>query len=100
MAWDPKQFEARTFKAHIEQVPLSKIRQPEDSACDDIRQTILQRISLNMASTKHPFHHKTADGTIVDSDPTLLHLVSMLHDAPAAAPVIPDFYGFDPYAEE
>ena len=74
------------------------------------------RVTINSRETKHPFHHKTADGTIVTSDPTLEYLLSRLSEeerkqfleiyaptpeqeaqAPKAIPVNRKYYGEDPY---
>lgn len=65
------------------------------------------RMELNVAKTGHPFHHMTADGTIVDSDPTLEQVMSDVgpddmppipaYDASQALPTVPvnrSHYGF------
>ena len=73
------------------------------------------RAQLNLRETKHPYHHKTADGTIVTPDPILEYLVSRLSaeqrrrfyeiyaptleqeaQAPKAVPVNRMYYGFNP----
>jgi hypothetical protein len=37
-----------------------------------------RRLELNLRNTGHPFYHKTADGTIVEPDPTLEYLLSII----------------------
>lgn len=74
------------------------------------------RAQLNLRETQHPYHHKTADGTIVEPDPTLEDMLSRLsaeqrrqfyqvyaptleqeRQAPKAVPVNRLYYGFNPY---
>jgi len=69
------------------------------------------RMADNLAATGYPFHHLTADGTVVDSDPTLEQWLAKLDgtgyrpatpafDASKARPAVPVnrmHYGFDPY---
>jgi hypothetical protein len=62
---------------------------------DELRTIIFARMEFNVTQTLHPFHHKTADGTVVDEDPTLLHLISRLTDAAPAVPVDRMHYGYD-----
>jgi hypothetical protein len=70
------------------------------------------RMALNLKNTGHPFHHMTADGTIVDTDPTLQQAMLRLgpddrppippYDPAGVLPTVPInrmFYGFDPAAE-
>ena len=70
------------------------------------------RLKLNLDDTGHPFHHKTKDGTIVEPDPAVEYLISVMPaedrklvlerwlsrirpDAPAAQPVDRIHYGYD-----
>lgn len=79
----------------------------------DIAMLAKMRMADNLAETGHPMHHLTADGTVVDSDPTLEHWLKKLEgtgyrpvtpsfDAGKARPAVPvnrTHYGVDPYAE-
>lgn len=60
---------------------------------------VLYRIKKNLAETGHPWHHKTADGTIVDLDVTLEHWISQLKALPSV-PVNRTHYGFNLYADK
>ena len=73
-------------------MPMKDIIRLQDMSPDLCRAVIQFRIQLNLQETKHPFHHKTADGTIVDADPTLEYLMSRLTDAPEAVPVDKNYY--------
>src|SRR5689334_6881257 len=61
---------------------------PQQSSCDEAKEWDTVRMAMNLAQTGHPeprpdripLHHETADGTIVDADPTLEQL--MTHVAP------------------
>lgn len=81
----------------IVNVPLSQIKPMEEFSEEDLHWHIVARIQLNLQNTGHPYHHLTADGTVVDADPTLEHLVSLLRQAKSAVPVNRLFYGFDPF---
>lgn len=61
---------------------------------------LMERIRSNISETGHPLHHKTADGTIVDADPTLEHMMKNLKDVKYTIPVDRKHYGFDPYRGE
>lgn len=61
----------------------------------NVRKLVLMRMEINMRETGHPFHHLTADGTVVDADPTLEVWLSRLTDAAPTVPVNRMFYGFD-----
>jgi len=80
-------------KKEAQRIRLDKIEPPLQMTPDDARRIIRLRIDMNLANTRHPFHHMAADGTIVDRDPTLDHLVSLLTDAPPAVPVDRKHYG-------
>lgn len=54
---------------------------------------ILMRMHLNIEHTGHPFHHLTAEGTIVDADPTLEYRIAHLSDTAPAVPVDRFHYG-------
>jgi hypothetical protein len=89
---------AQTPGSGLQWVNVSTVKEPgEDGNLDEVRQAIWMRIQKNLQETRHPFHHRTADGTIVDEDPTLLHWIGKLTDALPAVPVNRTFYGFDPY---
>jgi hypothetical protein len=62
-----------------------------------VQTTIMLRFERNLRTTGHPFHHETADGTVVDTDPTLEYLIKRLTSVRLAAPVNRRHYGFDPY---
>jgi hypothetical protein len=74
------------------QIPIKDIICLEDMPPDICRTVIQYRIQLDLQETKHPFHHKTADGTIVDADPTLEYLISRLTDATETVPVDKNYY--------
>lgn len=88
---------------------------PPDMRLDEIRLAVTFRLQINREETRHPFHHKTANGAIVEPDPTLEYLLGRLPDSerteillrwealPDAPPTIPvnrTFYGVDPYAQK
>ncbi len=85
---------ASTHGTHddTEVLRLDEVEAVEQMSPDAAREVIGWRIALNMRETGHPFHHKTASGTIVDADPTLNALVARLTDAAPAVPVIHDWY--------
>jgi hypothetical protein len=68
--------DARTGK--IEMVNVEDIRTALDLSADECREAATRRVTLNQRETMHPFHHKTADGTIVTPDPTLEYYLSRL----------------------
>jgi hypothetical protein len=79
-------------------VRVDEGRDPEEMEPDTARAVIACRIQRNMEETGHPFHHKTADGTIEEADPTLEYLISYrLTDALPTVPVDWRRRGFDPY---
>jgi|SRR5579859_1003008 len=51
-----------------------------DLPTDECREFAVMRVGHNLKQTKHPYHHKTADGTIVTPDPTLEYLLSRLSE--------------------
>lgn len=102
-------------------VNLSAITYPWQMDDDTILRMYRMRIGDNLMQTKHPFHHRTANGAIVALDPTLEYyrkrLANSRHkaiveeyernvlqahieqtpDVPPAVPVNRKFYGHDPY---
>ncbi len=74
---------------HLEQLEAETVQQMTPDVARDV---ITERIALNLRETGHPFHHKTASGTIVNADPTLDKLVARLTDAAPAVPVVHDWY--------
>jgi hypothetical protein len=87
-------------KGRIINMNLSEFPDIESLSPDEARANIVWRIKRNMVRTGHPFHHRTGDGTIVDADPTLEHLISTkLTDALPTVPVDRMHYGFDQYAD-
>jgi len=83
---------------------------------EECRESAVARVTHNLRHAGHPFHHKTADGTIVTPDPTLEYLLGRLSSekqqqfrdlytptpeqeaqAPEAIPVNRTYYGFDMY---
>jgi hypothetical protein len=70
-----------------ERIPVKDIQLPQDGSYDTAKEAIALRMSANLASTGHPLHHQTADGTIVEPDPTLEML--MTHVSPDEMPPIP-----------
>ena len=75
-----------------QQMRFDEVETVQQMSPEAVRETIAWRIELNMRETGHPFHHKTASGTIVSTDPTLDALVNRLTDAAPAVPVIHDWY--------
>jgi hypothetical protein len=61
---------------------------------------ISARIALNRERTGHPFHHKTADGTMVDAGPSLEEAIASLRQTLPAVPVNRTFYGFAMYRDD
>jgi hypothetical protein len=62
-------------------------------------QIILYRIRKNLVETGHPMHHKAEDGTIVNLDVSLEHLIKQLKPLPCI-PVNRAHYGFEMYSED
>lgn len=109
-------------KTQLESVPVEDLVLPPQMTNEQVKDLMLYRIQLNAGQTRHPLHHLTANGTIVDADPTLEYcmnrlsripehkqymrrilesielLVQAATDAPKAVPVNRKFYGRDPYA--
>jgi hypothetical protein len=63
------------------------------------RQFVLWRIERNLARTGHPHHHLTADGSVVDGDPTLEDMIAHLPDVKPAVPVDRGHYGVELYPQ-
>ena len=77
-------------------VDLSTLRTAKDFDAEEAVFVVRVRLEMNLQQTGHPLHHLTADGTVVDTDPTLEYLMGKL----AAKPTVPvdrRHYGFDPY---
>ncbi len=86
-----------------------------DVELDALRQFIDIRAQTNIDKTGHPFHHVTANGTIVDADSPLEDAIECLplddleqvrnewlqyiNDPLDAVPVDRLHYGFDPFAK-
>lgn len=111
--------------AHMEMVDLRKVVMPPDMTLDECQMIAQDRITTNYLQTKHPYHHLTANGAIVDADPTLEYLIQRLEDdanyrnraegikagagqlieaatalqktIPTAIPVNRRYYGIDPF---
>lgn len=104
-------------EAQREQIGMVDLRtitypwQMTDAQCETM---LANRLMMNLAETGHPFHHKTANGPIVEPDPTQEYYLSrlspekqkhiregwltrVLPDAPKAIPVNRKYYGHDPY---
>jgi hypothetical protein len=90
----------QTAHVALVNVPIDQLHGVKEMDADGRRELILWRIRYNLALTGHPFHHRTADVTIVDSDPTLTWAINHLDPLPAAVPVNRLYYGFDLYASE
>lgn len=58
----------------------STYKTPFQFSDDECREMAAGRVGVNLRETQHPFHHKTADGTIVTPDPTLEYFLSRLTD--------------------
>ena len=99
------------IKGYINPEDLKHMKGPGDAKGNDATWLLEQRLGLNVRNTGHPFHHKTADGTIVEPDPTVEYLLSKMPvddrelvierwkkqirpDAQAAVPVNLRHYGF------
>jgi hypothetical protein len=101
----------------IKRIRVKGLKTPKDlQGKDVVVKILLWRLAQNLQETGNPFHHKTADGTIVDADPTNEYLLSRLsgfdgemitrfwteHIKPNALPAVPVdrlHYGFDLYNE-
>ena len=101
-------------KGEFKMIPTSDLVTPQQMTMDEARLVAGFRLRDNLQETGHPFHHMTANGVIVDTDPTLEYMLSRLEqterdvartawmkmirpDAPKAIPVNRTFYGVDPY---
>ena len=95
-------------------IPTNKLVTPQQMTMGEARLVAGWRLRDNLQATGHPFHHMTANGVIVERDPTLEYLLGRLErtereraretwmklvqpDAPKAIPVNRKFYGVDPY---
>ncbi len=103
-------------------VALKDIVQPQQMTLEECAMIAAMRVQENMQQTQHPFHHLTANGVIVDADPTLEYLFGRLKgqslyrallqdidekarecaahaaDLPQAVPVNRTYYGVNPFA--
>lgn len=80
----------------------------EDADYDTAKLLLGERMRINLEATGHPLHHLTADGTIVEPDPTIEMLMTHVSPdemppipaarpgAPPAVPVVRDWYEHDP----
>lgn len=89
---DQPRFELRS-------VPIEQLVGIKEQPDEFMYRQAMYRIAANLRDTGHPFHHLTADGTVVDADPTLEYALSRIPALPAV-PVDRRHYGFDPYAGE
>lgn len=107
-----KQRRAQAQQPQVAMVATSDIVQPSQMTEAECREVALYRLGLNIIQTGHPQHHLTANGAIVDADPTLQYMLSRLPqedsdvlrehykarpDAKKAMPVNRRYYGADPY---
>lgn len=100
----------------IEMIDLRKMKQPWELSDAEMQIEMAMRLLLNLAETGHPFHHLTANGAVVETDPTLEYYLSRQPEAsqprirehwlklvkPNARPARPvnrAYYGHDPFAE-
>ena len=95
----------RSGRAVIKQVPIKQLRYgPEYLAklsADELRTHIKWRMNRNMSYTGHPLHHLTADGTVVDADPTLEYLLRCLaRQTATTVPADRKHYGFALYESQ
>jgi hypothetical protein len=104
----------RREQARLGMVDLRTItwhQQMTDAECETM---LANRLMMNLLQTGHPFHHLTANGVIVEPDPTQEYYLSRLSpekqeaihtgwqtrvkpDAPKAIPVNRKYYGHDPF---
>lgn len=70
-----------------EWVALDKIRRLQDGSYDVNKEAVAWRLQHNLEHTGHPFRHLTADGTVVEPDPTLEDM--MQHVSHDEMPPIP-----------
>lgn len=122
-AFQPNRAQRRAAKfGRVVMVPTKDLVLPQQQTDEQIKELMLWRIQNNVRETQHPLHHLTANGVIVDDDPTLeycmkrlrsnpeyktlmfkvdeqvLALIAHAVDVPKAVPVNCKFYGHDPYA--
>src|SRR5205807_2289524 len=94
----------------VQMIDPRQLKGLEDFTVDDCRRVIPQRMQLNIERTKHPFHHKTYGGVVINADPTLFCMMQRLPEpelfywvriinnwqpepgAPEAVSCKPDFY--------
>lgn len=106
--------------SEVRVVDLREVRGIKEFDDAELLFTVRLRLATNYADTGHPYHHLTADGTVVDTDPTLEYAIARLSASSAlerddprqafanvslahAKPAIPVnrmFYGFDMYADD
>lgn len=121
-AFRPNRAQRRAMMVRLVNLPTKDLIMLWDLTNDGCKDLMLWRIENNMCQTQHPLHHLTANGAIVDADPTLEYCMNRLRripqfkqfmatiDAqveqmiaqfpgvPRAVPVNRRFYRSDPYA--
>lgn len=118
-----QQRRANRKEAHLGMVNLNEVTMPPQMTTAECAMMAEDRITMNYLQTKHPYHHLTANGVIVEPDPTLDYylqrlaqdaqyqvrladirrdaerLIAKAMDVPKAVPVNRKFYGHDPYEQ-
>lgn len=104
----------RRQQAKLGMVNLRDITLPWQMSAEECETMLYLRLPQNVLETGHPFHHLTANGAIVEPDPTLEYylgrlpadkqerirthwLEQVLPDAKKSVPVNRKYYGHDPF---
>lgn len=109
-----QQRRAQARNERVGMVNLNDITWPQQMTEQECRMMLTMRLMDNLRETRHPFHHLTVSGVIVEPDPTLEYYLSRLPeaeqesirknwftriqpDALKALPVNRKYYGIDPF---
>lgn len=75
----------RRYQSRIVNVPVKDLVLPHAMSLEECSIAVSWRTRNNMTETGHPYHHRTANGVIVNADPTLEYLISRLEGHPTSA---------------
>ncbi len=115
----------RRAQGKVEMIDLRTLVPPQELSPEERKFFVRMRMTDNCTTAGHPYHHKTASGVVVETDPTLEYQLQQLdklsayqefmvalrasaegwiQDHPTAAlPTVPvnrTFYGVDPYKQQ
>lgn len=74
-------------------VDLRDVTFPWQMNLSDCAMMAQDRVQINYTQTKHPYHHLTASGVIVEPDPTLEYYLKRLAADPGYATWLSTFQG-------